>query len=127
MGCPPPTHTPTDTRALTLCARVRRPLAGHLCEFHGLDMEMVINEHYFEVLSTFSDLFIYMFDNLKKRYSREMEAVRAQYPFEDLEVRASGLRGGGGRYCCRSPRGVGSSLTPRHTTVDCSTCARHCA
>lgn len=22
----------------------------HLCEFHGLDIEMVINEHYYEVL-----------------------------------------------------------------------------
>ena len=39
----------------------------HLTEFHGLDLEMAINEHYFEVLHTFSNLFIFMFDELKAR------------------------------------------------------------
>lgn len=47
---------------------------------------MCINEHYFEVLDMFSKMFIFIFDNLKKRYGRELEAVRRQYPFEDLEV-----------------------------------------
>ena len=36
----------------------------HLCEFTGLDMEMTINEHYFEVLDMLSDLFIYIFKGL---------------------------------------------------------------
>jgi aspartyl-tRNA synthetase len=40
----------------------------HLCEFHGLDLEMVINEHYYEVLELFSDLFIYIFDGLNTRF-----------------------------------------------------------
>ena len=47
---------------------------------------MIINEHYYEVLDMFNDLFIYIFDELKKRFSREIEAVRAQHPFEDLKV-----------------------------------------
>jgi aspartyl-tRNA synthetase len=64
----------------------------HLCEFHGLDMEMVINEHYYEVLDVFSDLFIFIFDGMKARYAREMEAVRAQHPFEDLEYCRPSLR-----------------------------------
>ena len=40
----------------------------HLCEFHGLDMEMVINEHYYEVLDVFSDLFTFIFDGLNTRF-----------------------------------------------------------
>ncbi|CAE7638461.1 DARS1 [Symbiodinium sp. KB8] len=37
----------------------------HLCEFHGLDMEMTINEHYYEVLDVFSDLFAFLFKGLQ--------------------------------------------------------------
>jgi aspartyl-tRNA synthetase len=64
----------------------------HLCEFHGLDIEMVINEHYFEVLDVFSDLFIFIFDGLNARYRKEIEAVRAQHPFEDLKYHKPSLR-----------------------------------
>lgn len=64
----------------------------HLCEFHGLDMEMAIGEHYYEVLDVFSDLFIYIFDELNKRCKPELEAVRAQYPFEDLKFTRPSLR-----------------------------------
>jgi aspartyl/asparaginyl-tRNA synthetase len=67
-------------------------VAGHLTEFHGLDLEMAINEHYYEVLDVFSDLFIFIFDELNKRCKPEIEAVRAQYPFEDLKVRARARR-----------------------------------
>mmetsp|Transcript_41566 Transcript_41566/g.97272 ORF Transcript_41566/g.97272 Transcript_41566/m.97272 type:complete len:531 (-) Transcript_41566:528-2120(-) len=56
----------------------------HLCEFTGLDLEMVINEHYFEVLDVLSSLFVYIFDGIKKRCSNELERVREQHPFEDL-------------------------------------------
>jgi nondiscriminating aspartyl-tRNA synthetase len=64
----------------------------HLCEFHGLDMEMAISEHYFEVLDVFSDMFIYIFDGLNSRYRAELEAVRAQHPFEDLRYTRPSLR-----------------------------------
>lgn len=36
----------------------------HLCEFTGLDMEMTIKEHYFEVLDMLSELLIHIFDGL---------------------------------------------------------------
>ena len=58
----------------------------------GLDMEMAINEHYYEVLDVFSDLFIYIFDELNKRCKNEIEAVRKQYPFEDLRYSRPTLR-----------------------------------
>ena len=56
----------------------------HLCEFTGLDMEMVIQEHYDEVLQVFSDLFIYIFDGINERCKDELERVREQHPFENL-------------------------------------------
>jgi len=57
----------------------------HLCEFTGFDLEMVIKEHYDEVLDVFSDLFIHIFDGINKRCKSELEAVREQHPFEDLK------------------------------------------
>lgn len=63
----------------------------HLTEFHGLDMEMCFNEHYHEVLNVFSDMFVFIFDNLKKRYAVEIEAVRKQFPFEDLKYSSPSL------------------------------------
>jgi aspartyl-tRNA synthetase len=57
----------------------------HMCEFTGFDMEMVIDEHYDEALDVFSDLFIHIFDGLNERCKKELEAVRAQHPFEDLK------------------------------------------
>ena len=64
----------------------------HLCEFHGLDMEMAFSEHYYEVLDVFSDLFIFIFDGLNARFRAEIEAVRAQHPFEDLKYTRPSLR-----------------------------------
>ena len=57
----------------------------HLCEFTGLDMEMVIEEHYDEILEVFSDLFIYIFDGINEHCKNELERVREQHPFEDLK------------------------------------------
>lgn len=57
----------------------------HLCEFTGFDMEQVILEHYDEVMDVFSDLFIHIFDGINERCRNELEAVRAQHPFEDLK------------------------------------------
>lgn len=57
----------------------------HLCEFTGFDLEMVIKEHYDEVLELFSELFIHIFNGLNQRCKLELEAVRDQHPFEDLK------------------------------------------
>ena len=56
----------------------------HLCEFTGLDIEMEIKEHYFEVLDVLGELFYYIFNGLKERYAKELEIVNNQYPFEPL-------------------------------------------
>lgn len=64
----------------------------HLCEFHGLDMEMTIYEHYSECLDVFSDLFNFIFHGLETRYKKELEAVRAQHPFEDFKYQVPTVR-----------------------------------
>jgi aspartyl-tRNA synthetase len=48
-------------------------------------MEMVIEEHYDEILEVFSDLFIYIFDGINEHCKNELEQVRQQHPFEDLK------------------------------------------
>lgn len=57
----------------------------HLCEFTGLDLEMTIHEHYYEILDLFSDLFIYIFDNIAKELSQELKLISQQYPFQPLQ------------------------------------------
>lgn len=57
----------------------------HLCEFTGLDLEMAFNEHYHEVLDVLGDLFTYIFEGLEKRFAKQLDAVRQQYPFEPLK------------------------------------------
>ncbi|ETW06015.1 aspartate-tRNA(Asn) ligase, variant 2 [Aphanomyces invadans] len=59
--------------------------ARHLCEFTGLDLEMAIKEHYSECLDVFSELFIYVFDNLNARFKRELDIINEQHPFEPLK------------------------------------------
>eukprot|EP00499_Haloplacidia_sp_CaronLabIsolate_P013208 CAMPEP_0196774212 /NCGR_PEP_ID=MMETSP1104-20130614/3248_1 /TAXON_ID=33652 /ORGANISM="Cafeteria sp., Strain Caron Lab Isolate" /LENGTH=596 /DNA_ID=CAMNT_0042144365 /DNA_START=64 /DNA_END=1854 /DNA_ORIENTATION=- len=64
----------------------------HLCEFTGLDFEMAIKEHYFEVLDVFSELFIYIFDGLNERCKAEQEIVQRQFPFEPIQYLRPSLR-----------------------------------
>jgi aspartyl-tRNA synthetase len=56
----------------------------HLCEFTGLDIEMEIKEHFFEVLDILGELFYFIFNGLNQRYAKELEIVNNQYPFEPL-------------------------------------------
>lgn len=64
----------------------------HLCEFTGLDVEMEIKQHYFEVMNIVDRLFVAMFDSLNKNFEKELEAVRTQYPFEPLKYLRNTLR-----------------------------------
>ncbi|KAF8389494.1 hypothetical protein HHK36_026189 [Tetracentron sinense] len=64
----------------------------HLCEFTGLDVEMEIKEHYFEVIDIVDHLFVAMFDNLNENCKKELEAIRKQYPFEPLKYLRKTLR-----------------------------------
>ncbi|KAK7276844.1 hypothetical protein RIF29_17990 [Crotalaria pallida] len=64
----------------------------HLCEFTGLDVEMEIKKHYFEVMDIVERLFIALFDSLNHNCKKELEAVRKQYPFEPLKYLRQTLR-----------------------------------
>ncbi|PON65615.1 Aspartyl-tRNA synthetase, archaeal-type [Parasponia andersonii] len=64
----------------------------HLCEFTGLDVEMEIKNHYFEVMDIVDRLFVAMFDSLTKNCVKELEAVSRQYPFEPLKYLRKTLR-----------------------------------
>lgn len=50
----------------------------HLCEFMGLDLEMSFNEHYHEVTDVIGQMFVYIFDNLPKRFAAELAAINDQ-------------------------------------------------
>jgi len=64
----------------------------HLCEFVGLDLEMAFNEHYHEVLDLLGELFVYIFENLESRFGKQLDTVRAQYPFKPLRFLKPTLR-----------------------------------
>jgi aspartyl-tRNA synthetase len=63
-----------------------------MCEFMGLDFEMEIKEHYTEITDVLGDLMCYIFDQLNKNCAKELEAVRKQYPFENLTYLKDTLR-----------------------------------
>jgi aspartyl/asparaginyl-tRNA synthetase len=50
----------------------------HLTEFVGLDLEMVFEEHYHEVLELIEEMFMFIFKGFETRYAKEIETVR--YP-----------------------------------------------
>jgi len=64
----------------------------HMTEFVGLDMEMTFNDHYSEVLDVLDGMFNHIFNGLNERFKDEIEAVRKQYPFEDLKWKYPCLR-----------------------------------
>lgn len=59
----------------------------HLCEFTGLDIEMVFKEHYFEVLDLLSEMFVHIFNGLEAKYAKELAIVNDQYPFEQFKCK----------------------------------------
>jgi aspartyl-tRNA synthetase len=77
----------------------------HLCEFTGIDFEMVIFEHYDEVIDVSRNLssllissqltvemFRHLLDGIRDRYQHELVVVSQQYPFEPLKYQQSILR-----------------------------------
>ncbi|KAI9295772.1 aspartyl-tRNA synthetase [Neoconidiobolus thromboides FSU 785] len=64
----------------------------HMTEFIGMDLEMAFEEHYHEVLDLFDDLFVTLFTKLSETYSKELEAVNQQYPFEPFKFLPKTLR-----------------------------------
>ena len=47
----------------------------HLCEFTGLDLEMEFKNHYFEVLDLIGELMVFMFQNMRTRYAKELSVI----------------------------------------------------
>jgi len=64
----------------------------HMTEFTGLDMEMTFKDDYHEVLEVLEGIFLHIFEGINERCPKELEAVRAQYPFEDLKFGRPSLR-----------------------------------
>lgn len=62
----------------------------HMTEFIGLDLEMCFEEHYHEVMEMLGEMFIYIFGELEKRYSKEIAIVRKQYPVEEFKLPKDG-------------------------------------
>ena len=58
----------------------------------GLDLEMAFKQHYHEVLDVLDKLFVSIFEGLEHHFAKELETVRAQYPFEPLEYHKPSLR-----------------------------------
>ncbi|KAK8953686.1 hypothetical protein KSP40_PGU007459 [Platanthera guangdongensis] len=57
----------------------------HQCEYIGLDVEMEIYEHYFEVLDIVDRLFVSMFDYLNEKCKELLDAINKQFPFKPLK------------------------------------------
>ncbi|KAJ4776404.1 hypothetical protein LUZ62_060661 [Rhynchospora pubera] len=57
----------------------------HLCEFVGLDIEMEIKEHYYEVCDIVEELFVEIFNHLNDNCCKELEVIKLQYPFQPIK------------------------------------------
>lgn len=49
-------------------------------------MEMEFKDHYFEVLDLIGELMVYMVENLKTRFAKELATINEQYPFEEFKI-----------------------------------------
>lgn len=56
----------------------------HMTEFTGLDLEMSFEHHYHEVLELIESLFIHLFTEIRRRYAKEIEIVKKQFPVPDF-------------------------------------------
>ncbi|KIJ21698.1 hypothetical protein PAXINDRAFT_5844 [Paxillus involutus ATCC 200175] len=59
----------------------------HLTEFVGLDLEMVIEEHYHEVRDLLDGMFKAIFRGLKEQYAKEIAVVGRQFEAEEFKWR----------------------------------------
>ncbi|KAH7931067.1 aspartyl-tRNA synthetase [Leucogyrophana mollusca] len=59
----------------------------HLTEFIGLDLEMVIEEHYHEVRELLDGMFKTIFRGLREKYAKEIAVVGRQFEAEEFKWR----------------------------------------
>ena len=56
----------------------------HVTEYTGLDLEMVIEEHYHEALELILDTLKAVFEGIYKCYGKEVDFIKHHFPHEDL-------------------------------------------
>ncbi|KAJ9648627.1 aspartate--tRNA ligase dps1 [Coniosporium tulheliwenetii] len=56
----------------------------HMTEYTGLDIEMAIDEHYYEVLRVLDHTFKAIFKGIYEKYGHELEVIKRKFPHEDL-------------------------------------------
>jgi len=59
----------------------------HMCEFVGMDLEMTIKEHYFEILEFFGELLPFIFENIAKRCEKELKIVNEQFECQPFKCK----------------------------------------
>ncbi|KAG8954961.1 aspartate--tRNA ligase dps1 [Tulasnella sp. 424] len=64
----------------------------HMTEFTGLDLEMVIEEHYHEVVDVLDSMLLNIFRGLETQYAKEVETVSKQFPCEPFKFLDKTLR-----------------------------------
>ncbi|KIO33847.1 hypothetical protein M407DRAFT_240953 [Tulasnella calospora MUT 4182] len=64
----------------------------HMTEFTGLDLEMVIEEHYHEVVDVLDNMLLNIFKGLQTQYANEVETVSKQFPCEPFKFLDKTLR-----------------------------------
>lgn len=64
----------------------------HLCEFTGLDIEMVFHNHYFEILDLLAEMLVHIFKGLEERFQKELKVVADQYHFEPFVCKTPVVR-----------------------------------
>ncbi|VAH85965.1 unnamed protein product [Triticum turgidum subsp. durum] len=98
-------QSPQLHKQLAICGGFRRVLEvgdvfraedsnthRHLCEFVGLDAEMEIMRHYFEICDIVDGLFVELLRHLNENWKTELEAINRQYPFEPVKYLEGILR-----------------------------------
>lgn len=50
----------------------------------GLDLEMDIKYHYTEILDLLDEMFVFIFEQIKTKFAKELAIIKQQYPFEEL-------------------------------------------
>lgn len=58
----------------------------HLTEFVGVDLEMVIDKTYMEVVHLLYDMFVYVFDKLRSAYKAELEIIQSFFDLPQLTL-----------------------------------------
>ncbi|KAG0343955.1 aspartate--tRNA ligase dps1 [Podila humilis] len=63
-----------------------------LTQYSRLDIEMVFEEHYHEILSVLDELLVHIFTELETTHAAELDIVRYKYQFKNLEFLPTTLR-----------------------------------